>query len=39
MDQPTADHALRRFDPLVGEWTLEASPPGGQVRLTVARIP
>ncbi len=29
MDQPTAEDALRRFDPLVGEWTLEATPPGG----------
>jgi hypothetical protein len=30
MDQPTADDALRRLEPLVGEWTLEASPPGGE---------
>lgn len=29
MDQPTAEDALRRLEPLVGEWTLEASPPGG----------
>jgi len=25
MDQPTADEALRRLDPLVGEWTIEAA--------------
>jgi hypothetical protein len=24
MDQPTAEHALRQLDPLVGEWTLAA---------------
>ena len=30
MDQPTAEDALRRLEPLVGEWSLEASPPGGQ---------
>jgi len=24
MDQPTAEEALRRLEPLVGEWTLEA---------------
>lgn len=30
MDQPTADHALRQLDPLVGEWTLEARGPGGE---------
>ena len=29
MDQPTAEEALRRLEPLVGEWTLEAKPPGG----------
>ena len=29
MDQPTAEEALKRLDPLVGEWTLEAKPPGG----------
>ena len=29
MDQPTADAVLRGLDPLVGEWALEASPPGG----------
>jgi hypothetical protein len=28
MDQPTAHDALRRLEPLVGEWTLEATPPG-----------
>jgi hypothetical protein len=30
MDQPTAEDALRALEPLVGEWTLEASPPGGE---------
>jgi hypothetical protein len=30
MDQPTADQALRRLDPLVGEWTIEARPPDGE---------
>jgi hypothetical protein len=28
--RPTADDALRRLEPLVGEWTLDASPPGGE---------
>ena len=29
MDQPTAEEALGRLEPLVGEWTLEARPPDG----------
>ena len=29
MDQPTAEEALKRLEPLVGEWTLEARPPDG----------
>jgi hypothetical protein len=29
VDQPTGGEALGRLEPLVGEWTLEASPPGG----------
>src|SRR5687768_6617303 len=29
MDQPTAEEALRRLEPLVGEWTLEARRPDG----------
>ena len=29
MDQPTAQEALKRLEPLVGEWTLEAKPPDG----------
>ena len=29
MDQPTAETALREMEPLVGEWALEAIPPGG----------
>ena len=27
MDQPTAEEALKRLEPLVGEWTLVAKPP------------
>jgi hypothetical protein len=30
MDQPTAEEALRRLEPLVGEWTLEARWPSGE---------
>ena len=30
MKQPTAADALRRLEPLVGEWMLEGSPPGGE---------
>jgi hypothetical protein len=30
MDQPTAERALKRLEPLVGEWTLEARPPDGE---------
>lgn len=30
MDQPTAEEALRELEPLIGEWTLEAIPPGGE---------
>jgi hypothetical protein len=29
MDQPTAEEALRKLEPLIGEWDLVASPPGG----------
>jgi hypothetical protein len=29
VDQPTAENALKQLEPLVGEWTLEATPPGG----------
>ena len=29
MDQPTAENALKELEPLVGEWSLEAIPPGG----------
>jgi hypothetical protein len=31
MDQPTAHEALRELEPLVGEWTLEARWPDGEV--------
>jgi hypothetical protein len=30
MDQPTAEDALHELEPLVGEWTLEATWPDGQ---------
>jgi len=30
MDQPTAEEALRRLEPLVGEWSLEARWPDGE---------
>jgi hypothetical protein len=30
MDQPTAEEALRKLEPLVGEWTLEARWPSGE---------
>ena len=30
MDQPTAEDALRRLDPLVGQWDLTGSAPGGE---------
>jgi hypothetical protein len=30
MSQPSAADALTRLEPLVGAWTLEASPPGGE---------
>jgi len=29
MDQPTAEQALRQLEPLVGEWTFEATWPDG----------
>ena len=30
MDQPTAEQALRRLEPLIGEWTFEATWPDGR---------
>jgi hypothetical protein len=30
MDQPTAQDALGKLEVLVGHWTLEATPPGGE---------
>ena len=30
MDQPTAEKALQELEVLVGEWTMEATPPGGE---------
>jgi hypothetical protein len=30
MAQPTAEMALKEMEPLVGEWALEAIPPGGE---------
>ena len=29
IDQPTAENALKELAPLVGEWTMTATPPGG----------
>jgi hypothetical protein len=29
MGEPSADEALKELEPLVGEWVLEAIPPGG----------
>jgi hypothetical protein len=29
MDQPTAEHALRQLEPLIGAWSLEATWPDG----------
>jgi hypothetical protein len=42
MDQPTAQEALKRLEPLVGEWILEAKPPDGppwpgEARATIER--
>jgi hypothetical protein len=31
MDQPTAEGALRRLEPLVGEWVVESSWPDGEM--------
>jgi hypothetical protein len=30
IDQPTAEQALKEMEVLVGEWTLEATPPDGE---------
>ena len=30
MDQPTAAEALKKLEPLLGDWALEAIPPGGE---------
>ena len=30
IDQPTAEQALKEMEVLVGEWTLTATPPGGE---------
>jgi hypothetical protein len=30
VDQPTAEKALKKLEPLVGDWILEARPPGGE---------
>ncbi len=30
MDQPTAEVALKELERLIGEWSLEAIPPGGE---------
>ena len=30
IDQPTAEQALKKLEPLLGEWALKASSPGGE---------
>jgi hypothetical protein len=30
MKQPTAEDALKKLEPLVGEWRMTATPPGGE---------
>jgi hypothetical protein len=30
LDQPTAEKTLAALEPLIGEWTQEATPPGGE---------
>jgi hypothetical protein len=30
IDQPTAEDALKELEVLIGEWTMEAIPPGGE---------
>jgi hypothetical protein len=38
MDQPTAEKALKELERLVGEWAVEATPPGGPPWPGEARI-
>jgi len=38
MSQPTAEEALKELEPLVGEWSVEATPPGGEPWPGEARI-
>jgi hypothetical protein len=38
MDQPTAEDALKALEPLVGEWSVTATPPGGPPWPGEARI-
>ena len=38
MDQPTAEGALYELARLIGEWTLEAIPPGGEPWPGEARV-
>jgi hypothetical protein len=30
VDQPVGDEALKKLEPLLGDWTVEAGPPGGE---------
>jgi len=30
MEQPTAEEALKKLEPLLGAWSMEAIPPGGE---------
>lgn len=38
MDQPTAEDALKEMNALVGEWTMQATPPGGEPWPGEARV-
>ena len=38
MDQPTAEEALKELEVLVGEWSVTATPPGGEPWPGEARI-
>ena len=30
LDQPTGHEALKKLEPLLGDWNMEASSPGGE---------
>lgn len=37
MDQTTAEEALKKLEPLIGQWSLQAIPPGGEPWPVAAR--